>query len=154
MVLRRAAYLALLPLVVVLPTWLLIARGVVAADGATDVLATIVVSFVLFVVLGVGAALVVARRSSRLARATSWADAAVLLGVTVALAAAGVTTSPFAVVPAVLLVLAWFWLALYEFVAEARARVRAFVDGVDPRVRDAMRRRPDADVYVIRPPSP
>jgi hypothetical protein len=135
------------PVAVVLPLWILIARGILWSDGAGDFLAYALISGALFVALGASAAIVAVRKTVRATRAVSWADAAAVCLLVLALAASGIWPLAALAVVDVVLVIGWFWLAVYELVTETRRRVRRFMDGVAPRVD-----RPGAaPVIVIEP---
>lgn len=147
MVFRRAAYLALFPAAVVLPLWLFIARGV-QSTSAGEFLAYALISAALFVGMVATTVLVVLRKRNRQVRATSWADAAVLTALALAIVAAGIWSSPLLAVAVAVLTLGGFWLAVYELVTETRRRLRAFMDSSEPLFKPVPG---PGDVYVIRP---
>jgi hypothetical protein len=126
---RRAILLAAFPAAVILPLWVIVTQGIVAAPSAGQYLGLLVVCPILFVVMIVTAVLLRARKSVRDARAFTWRDAALLAAGWLALIASGIFPLTALVVADVVLVIGAFWLALWELVDESRKRLRTFVDG-------------------------
>jgi hypothetical protein len=129
---RRAILLAALPAAVILPLWVIVTQGIVAAPSAGQYLALVVVCPILFAVMIATAALLRARKSVRTARAFSWRDSVMLAAGWLALLASGIFPLPALIVADVVLVIGAFWLALWELVDESRKRLRTFVDGFTP----------------------
>ena len=130
--LRRAVYWVMFPSVIALPAWLLIGRAIFGDAGAWALLGNLFLAAALFIGIGVTVGMVYARRSVRTEHAVSPRDAAVITALVVAGVAAGIYDYPLLFVAEFLLVVALFWVALTEFLAEAAARVRGFVDGTVP----------------------
>jgi len=126
---RRAILLAAFPAAVILPLWVIVTQGIVAAPSAGQYLGLLVVCPLLFAVMIATAALLRARKSVRTARALSWRDAAILAVGWLALLASGIFPLTALVIADVVLVIGAFWLALWELVDESRKRLRTFVDG-------------------------
>ena len=126
MVVRRVVYRLLFPLAVILPTWVLISRGIIADGIGWQFVAYLFIAPVLFVALMVIGAVIIATPGVRAAKAVSWPDAAVLIALWLVLIASGFFAYPALAVAAVLLVLGAFWLVVYEFVHETRRRLQKF----------------------------
>ncbi|QEO10573.1 MFS transporter [Protaetiibacter larvae] len=137
MVVRRVVYRLLFPLAFVLPLWVLIGHGILVDGLGWGFVGALVVSPILFLALLVIGGLIVWRPGVRQAAAVSWGDAGVLAALWAVLAATGFVTHPGLVVAAVVLVLAAFWLALWQLVTEGRRRVRAVMDDIDATTRGA-----------------
>lgn len=153
MLIRRAVYYAQFALTVVLPGWVLIGRGILADGIGWEFLVYLLLCPLLFVALAVLAALVSARKSVRVAKAVSWPDAGLLLALWASLLVYGL----FAVTPlaalVVVLIVALFWVALWELTDETRKRVRGFVDDLALTPEMARARTPgDAGRIIVVPP--
>jgi len=153
MLIRRAVYYAQFALAVALPAWTLIGRGILADGIGWEFLVYLVLCPLLFVTLAVLAALVTARKSVRDAKAVSWLDAGLLLALWASLLVYGL----FAVTPlaalVVILIVALFWVALWELATETRRRVRGFVDDLALTPEMARTRAPgDAGRIIVVPP--
>ena len=128
MILRRALYYALMPMAVALPLWLLISRGIVADDSGWMFVIYLITSPILFVLLAILTALVLARKQVRVEKAVSWIDVGFLLTVWVSLVLFGIFgITPIAAISA-LAVVASFWAVIAELVDETRSRVKTYVD--------------------------
>lgn len=127
---RRAILVAALPAAVVLPLWIIITQGIIAASGAGQYLALTVACPVLFAVLLATTLLLRARKSVRTQRALSWRDALLVAAGWLALIASGIFPLAVLAVVDVVLVVGMFWFALWELVDESRKRLRSFVDGI------------------------
>jgi hypothetical protein len=151
MIFRRAVYVAMFPAAIILPLWVVIARGIVADLLAWELLAYFVIGGILFAMMAATAAVIAARKSARAARAVSWGDALVITATVVALFASGLWALPVLAVVDVLLVIGAFWLAVWELVSETRTRFRRFVDRIDPAIRPSARGEQAGQVIVIEP---
>ena len=154
MIIRRALYFAQFGAALILPLWIFVARGIVTNDTGWDTLAYVILCPVLFVVMIGISAIVTARKSVRSARAVSWIDVAAQLLLYAALITAGfVTTIAFLVIAVVILV-AFFWVAVWELVRETRARFQGFVDEINLQSQPIVRLPDDARVIVVKPSDP
>lgn len=130
MLYRRALFLAQVGAVVVLPLWLLIGRGVIAADSGWDFVGYLAVAVILAVALAVVAALTWARQSVRRSRAVSALDAVVLSAWYLSAVGYAIAPEPLATVllaVGVLLALAAFSASVWQLVTEVRARARTML---------------------------
>jgi hypothetical protein len=153
MLIRRAVYIAQFALTVVLPGWVLIGRGVLADGIGWEFLVYLVLCPVLFDSLAVFAALVSARKSVRVARAVSWPDAGLLLALWASLLVYGLFAFPVIAALVVVLIVALFWVALWELTDETRRRVLGFVDDLALTPEMARTRVPgDAGRIIVVPP--
>jgi hypothetical protein len=154
---------------VLLPLWVLFGRGLFGAAVGWQFLILIVLMPLLSIAMFAVGGLTAARKSVRQARAVSWLDVAVIGGWQVAILAlgfflvdsnagsdsgssaftqvAGQDVEPLSVVLAnvsgalvVLLGIAAFWAALWQFVRETRERVRSAIETIE---RDAAWVNPD-----------
>lgn len=132
---RRALALALAPAALVLPTVVLLGRGLLFRDTGWDFVVYLVVAPVLAVALGIVAALIWWRGSVRRSRAVSALDALVLSiwYAAVVLHAAmpdPVLANVFAAIGLVAGVVA-FWTSVTQLVAETRRRMREVIDSFE-----------------------
>ena len=144
MVVRRVVYRLLFPLAVVLPTWVLISRGIIADGIGWQFVAYLFIAPVLFVALMMIGAVIIATPGVRSAKAVSWPDAAVLIALWLVLIASGFFAYPALAVAAVLLVLGAFWLVVYEFVHETRRRLQKFGEDLQAASQQQATQRPPA----------
>jgi len=144
---RRALAVALIPAAFVLPTVVLLGRGLLFRDTGWDFVVYLVVAPILAVALGIVAALVRWRGSVRRSRAVSALDALVLSVWYAAIVLHAAMPDPvlanvFAAVGLVAGVVA-FWTSITQLVTETRRRMREVIDtfeaqahqrdGYDPR---------------------
>ena len=155
MFLRRAAYIVQFPLAVALPVWVLVGRAFINPGSGWDVAIYFIASPILFVALSVICGLVVARKSAREQRAVSWLDAGLLVALWLTLIVHGALDLPFLSLVAILLVVAVFWVALFELLTDTRRRVQTFVDGLalTPQPPRQQQPRDIGEVFVVQPPS-
>ena len=130
MIVRRVVYRLIFPLAVILPVWVLIGRGIVADGVGWQFVAYLFIAPVLFLALIATGGLIAARSEVRAERAVSWADAAVLIALWVALIATGFFAYPAIAIAIVLLVLGLFWLAIWELITSTRRAFTAFNERV------------------------
>ena len=149
MLLRRALYWAQFGMAVALPVWVLVSRGIIADGVGWQLVIYLVLAPVLFVALGVVAALTVARKRVRDTHAVSWQDAVALLITWAAIITYGLFALPVLAVIIVLAIVALFWLVTWELVTETRARVKNFFDAGAPSA--TARQIPDVIVVPRNP---
>jgi hypothetical protein len=149
---RRAILLAAFPAAVILPLWVIVTQGIIAAPDAGQYLALVVVCPILFAVMIATAGLLRARKSVRDGRAFGWRDALLLAAGWVGLLVVGIVPLPALVVVDVVLVIGLFWLALWELVDESRKRLRVFVDGIStPPVQSSYIPPANGQTIIIEP---
>jgi hypothetical protein len=131
MYLRRALFYWQFIAAIVLPSWVLIGRGIILDGVGWDLLLYLVLCPILFVVMLAVAGLTAARKSVRDARAVSWTDAAVIGAWHIAIIAYGFATSSVLSIVIVVIALVAFWNAVWQLFAETRQRVQAALS-LDP----------------------
>jgi hypothetical protein len=128
---RRGAFYAMLGAVIVLPVWLLVSRGIIFTDTGWDFLGYLILAPFIAIALGIGAAVIWARRSVRESRAVSVLDAGLLTAWYLSIVAYGASgdegVATAVAVLAVLLGVACFWAAVWQLVRETRTRFRNIV---------------------------
>jgi len=154
MIIRRALYFAQFGAAVVLPLWIFLARGIISNDTGWDTLAYVILCPALFVVMVAVAAIVTSRKSVRTAKAVSWLDVAMQVLLYAALITAGLVSTIAFTVIAIVILIAFFWVAVWELVTEARARFRGFVDEINLQAQPIVRLPDDARVIVVKPSEP
>jgi hypothetical protein len=124
-IIRRAFYSALFGAAVLLPAWNLVGWGVFGGGGWVLIGVILGSGALALAMLGL-AGLVYARKSVRQNRAVSWPDAALLAASYAAVIALGFYSgaTTLLVIAVILVLIATFWTALWELVAETRKRVR------------------------------
>jgi hypothetical protein len=128
MTIRRSVFLAQFVAAIVLPLWLLIGRGLLVDGPGWDLVLLLVLAPVLSVLMLVTSALTWARKSVRDARAVSWLDVGLLGALWVSIALAGAVAQVAFAVLVVILVIAAFWSAAWQWFAETRRRVKTAID--------------------------
>ncbi|MBH0023706.1 MFS transporter [Salinibacterium sp. NSLL150] len=136
MMIRRAFYYWQFIAVLVLPVWVLIARGIYGSSVGWDfVLFLILCPILAFALLAI-AGLTVARKSVRDSKSVSWIDAGLLTVWHAAIIIYGFVDAPFPAALIVIVAIAAFWIALWQLVTETRNRFTSLVEGFE---RDAQR---------------
>jgi hypothetical protein len=121
---RRGLYFALVPAAILLPTWVLISRGLLADGIGWEFLVYLVACPILSVAMLAVSGIVLARKSVRADRAVSWLDAGLLITWWLALVFYGLYALPAIAVIVLLVGLAAFWLGLWQLFTDTRARLR------------------------------
>lgn len=153
MLLRRVVFYAQFALAIVLPIWVIASQSIRSGGLGWDFLAFLAVSGLLFFSLGVIAVLIGARKSVRSAKAVSWVDAGLLLAAWVSILVFGVVAETLILTLAFVLLVALFWVAVWELVTETRQRVKGFVDDLALTADKSRARTPgDAGRIVVVPP--
>lgn len=133
---RRAFYYWQFIAVLVLPVWVLIARGIYGSSVGWDfVLFLILCPILAFALLAI-AGLTVARKSVRDSKSVPWIDAGLLTVWHAAIIIYGFVDAPFPAALIVIVAIAAFWIALWQLVTETRNRFTSLVEGFE---RDAQR---------------
>ena len=146
MLTRRAFFYWQIVGAFLLPSWVLVGRGIIDDGVGWDFVLYLVLCPILCAVMLAVAGLTVARKQVRTSRAVSWQDVAVIAVWHAAIIAYGfVSSSPLAVV-VVLLAAVAFWSAVWQLFAETRTRVQnAFsLDPIDTGTYTAKKPRADA----------
>lgn len=156
--LRKALYWWQFAAVIVLPTVVLIARGILGSSLGWDFLLYLILSPLLGVFLLVVAALTALRGSVRQTKAVSWLDAGVLLTWHAAIVGFAVLDSAPLAAIVVIIAVAAFWIALWQLVTDTGRRMRSAVDdfttefaGVRQEMRDGAPSVQVGEVIVIQP---
>ena len=133
-----------------LPSWVLIGRGIIDDGVGWDFVLYLVLCPILCAVMLAVVGLTVARKKVRTARAVSWQDVAVIAAWHAAIIAYGFVSSQALVVVVVLLAAVAFWSAVWQLFAETRTRVQnAFsLDPIDTGSYTAQKPRADAPPVV------
>lgn len=121
---RRALYFALVPAAILLPTWVLISRGLLADGIGWEFLVYLVACPILSVAMLAVSGVILARKSVRATRAVSWLDAALLTAWWLALVFYGLYALPAIAIIVLLVGLAAFWLGIWQLFTDTRARLR------------------------------
>lgn len=154
MIYRRILYLGQFFAAVMLPLWILIARGLFDDSAAWEFLVYLLICGLLALVMFLVATLTVARRSSRTARVVSVPDAVLLTVWYVALLAYSIWPWPVFAVPALVLTVGAAWLAAWQLFTETRRRIRGMVAEFEQAARPPMspgHGRQSPRVIVINP---
>jgi len=131
MVLRRALYYWQFIAVIVLPVWVLLARGITGSSVGWDFLLFLILCPLLaFTLLGI-AGLTAVRKSVRSTRTVSWIDVGVLAVWHAAIIAYGFVDAAFIAALIVIVAIAAFWVALWQLVTETRNRFTNLVEGFE-----------------------
>lgn len=125
--LRKALYWWQFAAVIVMPTVVLIARGILGSSLGWDFVLYLVLSPILGVFMLVVAGLTAARGSVRQARAVGWLDAGVMLAWHAAIVGFAVLDSAALATIVVVIAVAAFWIAVWQLVTETGRRMRTAV---------------------------
>ena len=128
---RRILYLGQFVAAIVLPTWVLIGRGLLDNDIGWEFLVFLVAAPFLSIGMLAVAGLTFARRSVRSSRAVSWLDAGLLTAWYLAIIAYGLWASSALAIVILLLAIGAFWLAIWQLIRETRERWRGLVAGFE-----------------------
>ena len=124
MLTRRAFFYWQIIAAFLLPSWVLVGRGIIDDGVGWDFVLYLVLCPILCVAMLAVAGLTVARKNVRTQRAVSWQDVAVLGAWHAAIIAYGFVSSSALVVVVVLLAVVAFWSAVWQLFAETRTRVQ------------------------------
>jgi len=146
MLTRRAFFYWQIVGAFLLPSWVLVGRGIIDDGVGWDFVLYLVLCPVLCAVMLAVAGLTVARKQVRTSRAVSWQDVAVIAVWHAAIIAYGFVSSSGLAVVVVLLAAVAFWSAVWQLFAETRTRVQnAFsLDPIDTGTYTAKKPRADA----------
>jgi hypothetical protein len=128
---RRALYFAQFPAALVLPTWVLISRGLLADGIGWTFLVYLVACPILCISMLAVAGLVLARKSVRTERAVSWLDAGLFTGWYASLILYGFYAFAIFAVAVLIFGLAAFWLGLWQLFTDTRTRVQGAMADFD-----------------------
>ncbi|MEH6780693.1 MAG: MFS transporter [Rhodoglobus sp.] len=131
MMIRRAFYYWQFIAVIVLPLWVLIARGIYGSSVGWDFVLFLILCPILAVVLLAIAGLTTARKSVRSSKSVSWIDAGVLTVWHAAIIVYGFVDASFPAALIVIVAIAAFWIALWQLVTETRNRFTSLVEGFE-----------------------
>jgi hypothetical protein len=151
---RRALFYWQFIAAVVLPSWVLIGRGLILSDVSWDFLLYLLLCPLLFVAMLAVAGLTTARKAVRSTTSVSWRDAAVMLVWHAAIVAYGFVASGALAALIVLVGVLAFWNAAWELYSETRTRVKnaLSLDPIDMGRYTAEPQAPEAGrVIIINP---
>ncbi len=131
MLIRRALYYWQFAAAIVLPTWILVARGILGSSVGWTLAVFILLCPMLALAMFAIAGVTTARKSVRTQRAVSWVDAAVIVGWHAAIITYGFVDVSGVAVLVVLVAVAGFWIAVYLLFRETRTRVRQVMAGFE-----------------------
>lgn len=158
MMLRKGLFWWQFVAVIVLPTVLLIARGILGSSMGWDFVLYLVLSPILAAFMLLVAGLTAARRSVRTDRALGWLDTGILLGWHASIVAFALLDWPALAALVVVIGVAAFWVAVWQLVTETGRRVRTAVRDFGDEfagVREEMRQQSPSvqvgEVIVIQP---
>jgi len=124
---RRILYLGQFVAAVLLPTWVLVSRGLLDDGIGWELLVYVIICPFLSIAMLIVGGLIAARGSVRSARAVSWRDAGLLTAWYLAIISYGFWAWTILAVLVVLLTVALFWSSVWQFFTETRARFRGLV---------------------------
>lgn len=131
MYVRRALFYWQFIAAIVLPAWILIARGIFGTSEGWDFVFYIVVCPILAAAMLAVAGVTSARKSVRATRAVSWPDVAALAAWHAAIIAYGFVDSSLLAALIVIIGIGFFWFAMWQLFTETRRRVRGVIAGFE-----------------------
>jgi hypothetical protein len=131
MLYRRILYLGQFVAAVLLPTWVLVSRGLLDDGIGWELLVYVIICPFLSITMLIVGGIIAARGSVRTARAVSWLDAGLLTLWYLAIISYGLWAWTALAVLVVLLTVALFWSSVWQFFTETRARFRGLVAGFE-----------------------
>jgi hypothetical protein len=135
MLYRRILYLGQFVAAVLLPTWVLVSRGLLDDGIGWELLVYVIICPFLSITMLIVGGIIAARGSVRSARAVSWLDAGLLTVWYLAIISYGLWAWTALAVAIVLLTVAMFWSSVWQFFTETRARFRGLVAGFEETAR-------------------
>jgi hypothetical protein len=135
MLYRRILYLGQFVAAVLLPTWVLVSRGLLDDGIGWELLVYVIICPFLSITMLIVSGVIAARGSVRSARAVSWLDAGLLTAWYLAIVAYGFWAWTILAVLVVLLTVGMFWSSVWQFFTETRARFRGLVAGFEETAR-------------------
>jgi hypothetical protein len=135
MLYRRILYLGQFVAAVLLPTWVLVSRGLLDDGIGWELLVYVIICPFLSITMLIVGGIIAARGSVRSARAVSWLDAGLLTVWYLAIISYGLWAWTVLAVVVVLLTVALFWSSVWQFFTETRARFRGLVAGFEETAR-------------------
>jgi len=131
MLYRRILYLGQFVAAVLLPTWVLVSRGLLDDGIGWELLVYVIICPFLSIAMLIVGGVIAARGSVRSARAVSWLDAGLLTVWYLAIISYGFWAWTVLAVLIVVLTVALFWSSVWQFFTETRARFRGLVAGFE-----------------------
>jgi hypothetical protein len=154
MLLRRSLYYAQFAMAIIMPTWVLVSRGILADGVGAEFIVYLVVCPILTIAMVVMATIIAARGSVRAAKALAWRDVALQTAIWLALFTYGLFAYPLLAVLVVLLVIGGFWLVLVELLREAKTWVTKMFDVPTARPRSNIEGPTSGPNVIVIPPEP
>lgn len=131
MLYRRILYLAQFVAAVLLPTWVLVSRGLLDDGIGWQLVVYVIVCPFLSIAMLAVSGLISARASVRATRSVSWLDAGLLTAWYLAIFSYGLWAWTILAVLVVVLTVALFWASVWQLFTETRARFRGLVAGFE-----------------------
>jgi hypothetical protein len=128
---RRALHRGQFLAAIILPTWVLVSRGLIDDGVGWQLLVYLFACPILFVSMAVVGGVISARPSVRETRAVSGLDAALLSAWYLSILSYGLWASTILAVGVVLVGLALFWLSVVSLVRDTRARLQVMMAGFE-----------------------
>ena len=154
MLLRRSLYYAQFAMAIIMPTWVLVSRGILADGVGAELIVYLVVCPILTIAMVVMATIISARGSVRAAKALAWRDVALQTAIWLALFTYGLFAYPLLAVVVVLLVIGGFWLVLIELLREAKTWVTKMLDVPPAKPRPNIDGPTSGPNVIVVPPEP
>ena len=154
MLLRRSLYYAQFAMAIIMPTWVLVSRGILADGVGAQLVVYLVVCPILTIAMVVMATIIAARGSVRTAKALAWRDVALQIAIWLTLFTYGLFAYPLLAVVVVLLVIGGFWLELVELLREAKTWVVQMLDVPAAKPRSNIDGPTSGPNVIVIPPQP
>ena len=154
MLLRRSLYYAQFAMAIIMPTWVLVSRGILADGVGAELIVYLVVCPILTIAMVVMATTIAARGSVGAAKALSWRDVALQSTTWLALFVYGLFAYPLLAVAVVLLVIGGFWFVLVELLREAKTWVTGMLDVPAANPRSNIEGPTSGPNVIVIPPQP
>lgn len=154
MLLRRSLYYAQFAMAIIMPTWVLVSRGILADGVGAKLIVYLVLCPILTIAMVVMATIIAARGSVRAAKALAWRDVALQVAIWLTLFTYGLFAFPLLAVLVVLLVIGGFWLVLVELLREAKTWVTTMLDVPATKPRSNIDGPTSGPNVIVIPPQP
>ena len=154
MLLRRSLYYAQFAMAIIMPTWVLVSRGILADGVGAKLIVYLVLCPLLTIAMVVMATIIAARGSVRASKALAWRDVALQIAIWLTLFTYGLFAYPLLAVLVVLLVIGGFWLVLVELLREAKTWVTTMLDVPAAKPRSNIEGPTSGPNVIVVPPQP
>jgi hypothetical protein len=154
MLLRRSLYYLQFAMAIIMPTWVLVSRGILADGVGAKLIVYLVLCPLLTIAMVVMATIIAARGSVRASKALAWRDVALQIAIWLTLFTYGLFAYPLLAVLVVLLVIGGFWLVLVELLREAKTWVTTMLDVPAAKPRSNIEGPTSGPNVIVVPPQP